>query len=582
MHTARLRRPRRPFSVLAIALALIAIASVATAASPGQSKAHDAVKAANWKPCFDEIAADFADLPDFLGGAPTYSCATVKVPLDYDHPSKGVIDIDLVRIEANNPDGKIGSLFLNPGGPGGSGIEFALFGAPFLFGGEVRAQFDIVGFDPRGVTRGTPARCYGNAKQQEAVMTPLAFPTNDAELEMWLAADEAFADQCDQRGNRVIGHMSTGNVARDLDVLRQAVGDEKLTYYGISYGTQIGQTYVNMFPENVRAVVIDGVLDAEAWTTGAPGEEGLPSTVRLRSEVGAQATLDEFFRLCDEAGPPVCAFAPNSAERYRVLADTMFANGYSFLKLEVGPGTVIEIPLHYGDLIGITLGAMYSSGTWPFLAQDLAAFEAQFVNGSDEPLVVWDPNGPPPEEPDDPKKLIPNYVNWLEAFPSVFCADADNPDTVDAWVDATGEIPGENYFRPLWTWAGSVCRVYTAAADDDRYAGPWDADTENPVLVMSTLFDPATPVHGAYKAHDLLGNSGLVLVDGWGHGALGISGCADFYRNHYLLTTELLFEDQVLCPQDFGPFGFFGGEGGGDDLAHAARMRMLPSAAFSG
>ncbi len=570
----RVRR-RRLLPAIVMAAALVATTAVSTAAAPSQSdngQVHETVKAANWKSCFDEVEAEFADLPPFLGGPPTISCATVKVPLDYDAPSKGVIDIDLVRLEANDPDNKIGSLFLNPGGPGGSGIEFALFGAPFLFGPEVRAQFDIVGFDPRGVARGTPARCYGNERQQGSVLSGLAFPTNEAELEVWLASDKAFADQCDKRGNRVIGHMSTGNVARDLDVLRQAVGDDQLTYYGISYGTQIGQTYVNMFPENVRAVVIDGVLDAEAWTDGAPGDQHLPVSSRLRSAEGAQDTLNEFFRLCDEAGPEACAFAPDSAERYRVLADTMLANDPVFLKLEVGPGQVVEVPLLYGDLIGMTLGAMYSSFTWPFLAQDLALFEAQFVNGSDEPLVIWDPNGPPPEEPPPPpKKLFPRYYNWLEAFPSVFCADGKNPDSIDAWIDAAGPLPGDNYFQPLWTWASSVCLEYDAAADDDRYAGPWDADTENPVLIMSTFYDPATPVHGAYLAHDRLQNSGLILVDGWGHGALGISACADFFRNHYLLTTELLFEDQIVCPQDFGPFDFFGGGFGFD-----ARQRMLP------
>ncbi len=562
-------------SVLGAIVAVLVVTSTAVATSaepkPRSGPHGDAVKAANWKPCFPEISAELAGLPDFFGGPPVYSCATVKVPLDYDTPSGGVIDIDLVRIEANDPDNKIGSLFLNPGGPGGSGIDFALFSAPFLFGPEVRAQFDIVGFDPRGVTRGTPARCFGNERQQASIPTGLAFPTDDEELEVWLASDEAFTEQCDRRGNRVIGHMSTGNVARDLDRLRAAVGDDQLTFYGISYGTQIGQTYANLFPEKVRAVVIDGVLDPEAWTDGAPGEQDVPASARLRSAEGAQASLEEFFRLCDEAGPEVCAFAPDSAQRYRVLADTLLNIDPFPLKLEIGPGQVIEEPIRYGDLIGLTLGSLYFSGFWPFLAQDLAALEAQIVLGSTDPYVIWDPDAPPPPEPVEPKKLVPNYVNWLEASPSVLCADGHNPDSVDAWVDSAGPLPADNYFQALWTWISSVCRTYDAAADDDRYAGPWDADTANPVLIMSTLYDPATPVHGALKAHETFPNSALILVDGWGHGALGISACADFYRNQYILTGQADF-DTVTCPQDFGPFEFFGGGGEG----FAARQRMLP------
>lgn len=438
----------------------------------------------------------------------------------------------------------------------------------FLFGSDVRASFDIVGFDPRGVTRGTPARCFGNEKQQESAAAPLAFPTNEAEVGIWLASDQTLADQCAKRGNRLIGHMSTANVARDLDRLRAAVGDEALTYYGISYGTQIGQTYVNLFPENVRAVVVDGVLDPEAWTDGAPGEEGLPFSARLRSADGAQATLEEFFRLCDEAGPDGCAFAPNAADRFRVLADTVLENDPVTFRVEVEPGVVEEASLTYGDLIGRTLGAMYGSGEWPFLAQDFAALEAQVVNGSTDPYVV----GPDGEPGQPPKKLFPNYVNWLEAGPAVLCADSQNPDTIDAWVEAAGPLPAANYFDALWTWISSTCLSFEAAADEDRYAGPWDAFTENPVLVMSTLFDPATRVEGAYKAHETLPNSSLVLVDGWGHGALGISACADFYRNQYLLTTEADF-DTVVCPQNFAPFDRpFGAEAEG----LAARDRFLP------
>jgi len=130
----------RRTAIVVVAFATIAVLTAAAPGGRGNDKGvgPDAVKAVKWKTCFEEITADFADLPEFLGGPPAYSCGTVKVPLDYDSPAGGVVAIDLVRVEATDPDNKIGSLFLNPGGPGGSGIDFALFGGPFLFGPEVR------------------------------------------------------------------------------------------------------------------------------------------------------------------------------------------------------------------------------------------------------------------------------------------------------------------------------------------------------------------------------------------------------------------------------------------------------------
>src|ERR1044072_3516343 len=150
-----------------------------------------------------------------------------------------------------------------------SGVDFTLFAGPFLFTDEVRARFDLVGFDPRGVARSTALRCFGNQKQWAPIFTPFAFPLTAEEEQIWMAADLYLDSNCAQRGGKIIDHMSTANVARDLDVLRQAVGDAKLSYYGVSYGSMLGQTYANMFPDNFRALVIDGGLDPAARATGA-------------------------------------------------------------------------------------------------------------------------------------------------------------------------------------------------------------------------------------------------------------------------------------------------------------------------
>ena len=238
---------RRLCGVLFGTLLLVLGLSSPGAAAPGTPKV-------SWSPCHRDLGP--------------FECGTVQVPLDYNGPNGGAISLAVVRLPAGDPGRRIGSLFINPGGPGGSGFDFALFAAPILFNDEVRARFDIVGFDPRGVIRSTALRCFGNDKQWAPFFTPFAFPVTDAEEAIWQNADRFLTAQCDQRGGRMASHISTANVARDLDALRQAVGDDKLTYVGYSYGTAIGVQYANLFPGNVRALVVDGVLDPVAWTKG--------------------------------------------------------------------------------------------------------------------------------------------------------------------------------------------------------------------------------------------------------------------------------------------------------------------------
>jgi pimeloyl-ACP methyl ester carboxylesterase len=215
---------------------------------------------------------------DAVGGLRDSDWLHGRSSVDYDQPNGATISLAVVRLPASDPAHRIGSLFLNPGGPGGSGVDFAVFAGPFLYNDSVRAHFDLVGFDPRGIGRSTALRCFGTPKQWGPYFTPFAFPSTPAEEVQSMNADLYLDSNCAQRGGKIADHMSTANVARDLDQLRQAVGDMELTYAGVSYGTMIGQTYANMFPSKVRALIIDGVLDPIAWTTGS----GDASTVRSR------------------------------------------------------------------------------------------------------------------------------------------------------------------------------------------------------------------------------------------------------------------------------------------------------------
>jgi pimeloyl-ACP methyl ester carboxylesterase len=495
----------------------------------GAAKAAPTDPKVNWSKCYKEYGP--------------FECGTVQVPLDYDNPNGAAISISLVRLPAGDPSQKIGSLFLNPGGPGGSGVDFALSTAPYLYTQEVRDRFDIVGFDPRGISRSTTLRCFGNPKQWTGYFTPFSFPITLDQASTWETADLFLDNACDQRGTRIIDHMSTADVARDLDMLRRAVGDEKLTYAGYSYGTFLGVTYANLFPNNFRALVVDGVIDPIAWTTGVSGQEDLPFSTRLRSDAGAMDALSEFFRLCD-AHPDNCVFAPNAQARFAVLADTLRAEP---LVVTLPDGTTFTFI--YQDLISNALSAMYNSFSWPSFAELLWSIESLSPPSTlgNNLEAFWTDLG------FVTKRGFPQYPNYLEGFPGVACSDSDNPTSYSAWWDAAQQSEAEyGYFGPSWTYASSICAQWPGIKGD-RYTGPFTNRTANPVLVVGMKHDPATRYQGALTVHDLLPNSGLLTVDGWAHCTFFMSAAADAAVGAYLVNPTLLPDGKVFN-QDWEPF----------------------------
>ncbi|HEY7270539.1 MAG TPA: alpha/beta fold hydrolase, partial [Dehalococcoidia bacterium] len=186
-----------------------------------------------------------------------FQCATLTVPLDYDHPEGRQIDLSVVRQPARDQSQRIGSLFVNPGGPGGSAVDFLRAWAPTL-APDIRDRFDVITFDPRGVGESTPLECHDNI-QQLAALPPA--PGSDAEWQEIADADKSFADLCAERAGGTLPYLGTVNVARDIDRLREALGEDKISYFGYSYGTEMGQVYAGLFPQRVRAMVLDGAVD---------------------------------------------------------------------------------------------------------------------------------------------------------------------------------------------------------------------------------------------------------------------------------------------------------------------------------
>ena len=524
MHTLLVRRSRVLIvTILTSLIAVFAVSGVATAAPPPVAPATPARTAAtiDWAACYD----------DFL-------CGRVRVPLDYDKPDGRQISLALIKLPATDPARRIGSLFVNPGGPGGSGVEFVRDAGPFLFTPEVRARFDIVGFDPRGINLSTPLQCFETLEQAEAVLSPFPYPNTEEEKRTWIADERRLDAACAERGGRILNHMSTADVARDLDRLRQAVGDRMLNYYGVSYGSFLGNVYANLFPHRVRALVIDGVLDPVAWTTGR-GDQGrrVPFSTRLRSAVGAQDTLNEFFRLCD-AGGPNCALAPNAAGRYANLYRSLKRNP---LPVPLPDGSTLEYDETF--LIADTLGALYDSNVWPELASFLVELEAAVAPSDVAASLVRLRRA----------SAQADYPNFVEGFPGVACSDSVNPRSYDAWSRAAARSKDrDGLFGPIWTWVSSICAEWPGRSSD-RYLGPFTRHTAQPVLVVGNLFDPATPYHGAVIADRLLSNSRLLTVRAWGHTSLFTSACADQAIGRYLLTSQTPPRGTV-CQPDAVPF----------------------------
>jgi pimeloyl-ACP methyl ester carboxylesterase len=292
-------RPRHPSASRRstfVVLASIAIAVAGLLAPPAGAArpSLDPGPALTWHDC----------------GGP-FECTRIDVPLDHDGPGGEQISVAMIRLPATDPAHRVGSLFVNPGGPGSSGVDFVRGDARDVLPAQVQSRFDIVGFDPRGVGRSTPIRCFPSvAEQQEFFADVPAFPVGSAQRAAYADQMARLASSCAALNPALLDHLSTANVARDLDVMRAAVGDARLSYAGYSYGTLLGQTYAGLFPDRVRVLALDGVLDPVAWTTGR-GQQGdsVPFSLRVGGPAATTGAMDHFLDACQDAGPRGCAFA---------------------------------------------------------------------------------------------------------------------------------------------------------------------------------------------------------------------------------------------------------------------------------
>ncbi|MDT8914024.1 alpha/beta hydrolase [Amycolatopsis sp. PS_44_ISF1] len=454
-----------------------------------------------------------------LGWAPCHGgfrCAAAAVPLSYRDPHGPQLTLSVVELPATDPAHRIGSLFFNYGGPGADGVgELTRFGSRYP--PELRARFDLVSFDPRGIGGSAPIHCPGAED-----VRPGGSPLRPEQSAAFWSAGAAPGRACAAGTGAELAHLSTANVARDLDLLRQAVGDRELNYYGYSYGTYLGGTYANLFPGRLRAMTLDGTLDLVANSTGRPGQEHEPVDVRADVAAAQQEELEQFFAACTAAGAPKCAFAGGDPKAKFAAV---------FARLSHGPVGGVTT----ASLMETIQSALYQTGRWKRLGQTLAA------------LV---PSAPVARTP----VLDPYVPVHSTGFLAVQCLDSELPRrTADYPPLAAAQEQRQPYFGLAPVFSLAQC-VDWPVRDEDRYTGPWNRPRAHPVLVLNNRYDPATPLSDAHATAAELGDGKVLVVDGSGHTSLnGPSACASAAVVRYF--TDLLPPaDGATCAPDTVPF----------------------------
>jgi pimeloyl-ACP methyl ester carboxylesterase len=431
-------------------------------------------------------------------------CATLRVPLDYARPGGRSIGVALLRVPAQSTSGRLGSMVVNPGGPGGSGVDYAA-AAKSIYGAPILKAYDVVGFDPRGVGRSAPVECASD-KQFNTLLQSDPDPDTAEERAYSDRLLRAFGRGCLTRSGGIARHMSTVEVARDLDVLRAALGDSRLTYFGASYGTAIGATYADLFPTRVGRMVLDGALDPTSSTLELNLVQARGFETALRAYVGACVQKTSCF-----LGATVDA----GTRRIRRFLDSVERT-----PLPTASGR----PLTIGNAVyGINF-PLYDEKGWSILDQGLEkAFDG------DGSLLMTLADGYLDRNTDGSFD-----GNSFQAFYAVNCLDHDDAvPTKDLQRYRARFEKASPTFGRAFLYSATACAQWPIHTGK----GPVDIDAKGmpPVLVIGTTRDPATPLVWAKALARQLPDSVLITRDGDGHTGYGQgSACVDDAVEAYL------------------------------------------------
>ncbi|KAJ3304271.1 hypothetical protein HDU76_005227, partial [Blyttiomyces sp. JEL0837] len=510
----------------------------------------------HWKPCGGGISRDF-------------SCGALSVPLDHLRITNDTrnISIAVIKYKARKEGRKgekVGSILLNPGGPGGSGWDTVKNGGP-MFSKITGGQYDIIGFDPRGIDRSKKVICFEDPISAMIFDNSVdSIPGKDpVSIARYAAKSQVASESCGKWSGDLTKFISTAYTARDMDLIREALGEEKLNYFGFSYGTFLGITYVNMFPDRVGRVVLDGVTDPTTFA-------GNYLDWSLTSLQDMEKVLDAFGAECEAAGSTRCALANLTTATTPKVSDLV---RQTFKSLETNPIPVVDgvIPsIVTADMASqVVMQSMYSPKTWPGVAKALA----DIITSRDGNALL--------ERGFDVSNSCPvDFIGSRYSFLAVKCADGkgDKENTVEMWEE--GSLKTEK-LSPLagrgWTYMGLACKWWPGEPVE-RFDGPWNHTTANKVLLLGNTFDPVTPLASAKVAERLMGGNGvLVTHDGYGHCSIAqSSSCTLSVLYNYFIKGEVP-EPGRICKADVGVFP--GGDGFSglslEDAAMSLEMQKL-------
>ncbi|MCK1818556.1 alpha/beta hydrolase [Streptomyces sp. XM83C] len=500
------------------AAALLAAALLVSACSADDADGSTASTAARAATTLDALpAATPSALAAYYGqrpawrscGVPGFECATLKAPLDYAKPSAGDVRLAVARKKATGPGKRLGSLLVNPGGPGGSAIGYLQQYAALGYPAEVRAQYDMVAVDPRGVARSEPVDCLNGPEMDAYTQTDIT-PDDAREEDLLAGAQKKFAEGCGADSPQLLRHVSTVEAARDMDIVRAALGDRKLTYVGASYGTFLGATYAGLFPERVGRLVLDGAMDPSLDAR----------RINLDQTAGFETAFRSFAQDCvRHADCPLGTKPDDAGRKLRAFFDRLDAR-----------------PIPAGDADGRKLGealattgviaAMYDEGAWPQLRSALTSAMKQ--NDGSGLLALSDSY----YERDSEGR----YSNLMSANAAVNCVDL--PPAFDGPGEVTESLPAFEKASPVFgeglAWASLNCAYWPVRATGAPHR--IEAKGAAPILVVGTTRDPATPYRWAQSLAGQLSSGHLLTYDGDGHTAYGRgSACIDSAINAYLL-----------------------------------------------
>ncbi|WP_221354895.1 alpha/beta hydrolase [Streptomyces beigongshangae] len=459
------------------------------------------------------LAPYYAQRPNWRAcGVPGFECATLKAPLDYAEPGGGDLRLAVARKKATGPGGRLGSLLVNPGGPGGSAVDYLQAYAGIGYPAKVRARYDMVAVDPRGVARSEPVKCLDGRRMDRYTRTDTT-PDDAREKGELVEAFKRFAESCGKRSAKLLRHVSTVEAARDMDLVRAALGDDRLTYVGASYGTFLGATYAGLYPERVGRLVLDGAMDPS-----------LPARRMNRDQTaGFETAFRSFAKDC--VSKPDCPLGGKGTTPERVGRNLKAF----FRELDSAPvGTGDADGRKLGEALATTgvIAAMYDEGAWPRLREALttavrdkdgagllALSDSYYERGADG-----------------------RYANLMSANAAVNCLDLPaafgSPEEVEQGIadfEKASPVFGEGL-----AWASLGCAYWPVGPTGEPRR--IEAKGSAPIVVVGTTRDPATPYRWARSLAAQLSSGTLLTYDGDGHTAYGRgSACIDEAINRYLL-----------------------------------------------